>query len=217
MNTFKHIVFDIDGTLVNTFHPIVSALQKTANKLLGKRIPARELGKYFGIPGDETLRILGVPEEEVAGGMLIWHDYYYKVENLSTPFRGIREMLTELKKKPYILGIITSKTGPEYRDQFMRLGLGDFFDVQVFADDTEHGKPSPEPMLKYIERSGAKPEEILYIGDTAFDIECGQNAGVMSGVALWGCFDPNIKADYYFKKPNDVLESVRDASTHRKK
>lgn len=76
----------------------------------------------------------------------------------------------------------------------------------ICADDTERHKPHPEPLLKFLEVSGAKAESSIYIGDAIYDYECAREAGVDFGLALWGCRQPDtIPAKYQFEHPRDVL------------
>ena len=128
---------------------------------------------------------------------------------MASVFDGTVEMLERLKADGYKLGIITSKTKAEYEGQFLQLGIGDYFDTCVFADETSRGKPSPEPMYKYIEKTGAKKEEIIYTGDTNYDMDCARACGVSCALALWGCINPDeTDADYKLSHPLDILKIV---------
>ena len=81
-----------------------------------------------------------------------------------------------------------------------------YFSTVIFVEDSELPKPSPEPMLEYLKRTGANKRDVLYIGDSIYDFQCASNAGVEFGLALWGCNSvKHIQANYFFKTPKDIL------------
>lgn len=125
-------------------------------------------------------------------------------------FDGIKPLIEELKSQHYQLGIITSKSRMEYQNDFHPLGLDAYFDTVVCAEDSMRPKPSPDPMLKYLELTGLKQEEVLYIGGTLDDMQCAKQAGISFGLALWGCTSVrHIYATYYFNTPRDVSYTLR--------
>ena len=91
------------------------------------------------------------------------------------------------------------------RQDFEPLGLADYFSTIVCADDTDEHKPQAAPLVAYLAKAHVSPENALYIGDSIYDIQCANNAGVDSGLVLWSNNVSNpIRADYYFKTPNDI-------------
>ena len=93
----------------------------------------------------------------------------------------------------------------EYHSDFEPLGLADFFSTIVCADDTDEHKPKAAPLVAYLAKAHINPENALYIGDSIYDIQCADNAGVDSGLVLWSNNVSNpIRADYYFKTPHDI-------------
>ena len=69
-------------------------------------------------------------------------------------------------------------------------------------------KPSPAPMLRYMELTGATPAETLFVGDTVFDAECAHGAGVDFALAVWGAQDKSVEAEYYPETPSRILDIV---------
>ncbi|GMK43945.1 hypothetical protein PghCCS26_10720 [Paenibacillus glycanilyticus] len=121
-------------------------------------------------------------------------------------FDGIGELLAELREYPILKGVVTSKTSQEYLDDFVPFGLVRDLPFALCADDTNRHMPHPEPLLKFLEISGARPDSTIYIGDTVYDYECARDAGVDFGLALWGCRQPDlIPAKYKFEHPKDIL------------
>ncbi|HIT66563.1 MAG TPA: HAD family hydrolase [Candidatus Merdisoma merdipullorum] len=207
MKTYRHLVFDIDGTIIDSANINMLSLQETIRELRGEVMPLEELYFSFGIPGIRTMEILGIPEPQKA--LKLWiQNYTAFAERLGMPlFPGMRETLEKLQSQGVSLGIITSKIREEYDDCFGKRQLLEFFPCVVTASDTPKGKPNPDPMLEYLKRTGASPEEVLYFGDTAYDMDCARLAGVDHALVLWGCMNPEgIEATYRLERVEDILQ-----------
>lgn len=204
---YKHIIFDIDGTMLDSEYADLTALQRVIRELHGKEYEIPELQFALGIPGQVALTQLGI--EDTAKANQLWNGYMNELAHTMRLFDGIRELLMSLKKKGTTLGIITSKNRTEYRNDFMPFGLDSYFDRVITVEDSIAPKPSPEPMLAYIAQTGTTPREILYIGDTRYDRECAVSAGVDFGLAMWGCRSVQpIDATYCFATPKDILHTL---------
>ncbi|MEI3525434.1 MAG: HAD-IA family hydrolase [Eubacteriales bacterium] len=84
--------------------------------------------------------------------------------------------------------------------------MRNYFETVITSSDTEKGKPAPDPMLAYLEKTGAAKEEVLYFGDTCYDMECARSAGVDQALVLWGCLRPEgIESTYQVEKVEDIL------------
>lgn len=207
MSKYKHILFDIDGTLIDTEEAILQSLQDTVREMLHKDIGKPELKFALGIPGSVTLRKLGITDTERANER--WNEHLLKYKSRIRLFDGIPELLDSLKTNGCKLGIVTSKTRSEYTADFAApFALSGYFSTVICVEDTPRPKPSPDPLLAYLNASDANAADTLYIGDTLYDSQCAQNAGVDFGLAAWGnAVAQEIPADYLFKRPADVLFS----------
>ena len=111
-------------------------------------------------------------------------------------------LLEAFYRKNSPLAPILSDSAPTGRKIMRKL-----FPWVVTASDTPKGKPYPDPMLEYLRRTGAAPEEVLYFGDTAYDMDCARSAGVDHALVLWGCLSPEgIEATYRLEKAEEILE-----------
>lgn len=200
-NTF---IFDIDGTLINTEQAVLGSLQKLLKNNYNREMNMEDLTFVLGIPGAVSLRQLGIEDVDQANDG--WNDLMREYHHTIHVYEGIQELLTELRELSISTGIVTSKTNQEFLDDFVPFGLVRDLPYAVCADDTKLHKPHPEPLLKFLEISGAQAGGSIYIGDTIYDYECARDAGVDFGLALWGCKQPDvIPAKYKFEHPKDIL------------
>jgi HAD superfamily hydrolase (TIGR01549 family) len=205
MNT---IVFDIDGTLIDTEQAVLCGLQSMLKTDYGKEFSLKDLEFAFGLPGSDSLPMFGI--EDVQQANLRWNFFFQQFFHTAKVFDGIREMLVSLKEMNLQTGIVTSKTQNEFKHEFAPFGLADLFDYVVCSDQTEKHKPDPEPMLKFLEISGATPEQTIYIGDTVYDCRSAHRAGVKFGLAGWGSRHPErIAPDVTFRVPADIVGWVK--------
>jgi HAD superfamily hydrolase (TIGR01549 family) len=203
----KCVVFDVDGTLIDTGEAIIASLQKVLQEDLGQTYEEAELDFCFGIPGVVTLQRLGVRDTDKS--LAKWIKYLDDFSGSMKVFDGIAQCLKRIRELNLKAGIVTSKTKDEFESNFIPFGLAEYFDFVVCADDTDRHKPHPEPILKLLELSGHSPEDIVYIGDTKYDKECADGAGVSFGLALWGAkSSEGFESAYLLKKPEDILSMI---------
>ncbi len=205
---YKQIIFDINGTLIFTKDAVLLSFQDTLKTVTGIDHGTDELTFSLGIPGRDALKELGVTDIEAS--MELWERNMDTYRHTIHVFEGIKEVLDALLQSGCQLGVVTSETHEELDLDFGRLGLSPYFRTIVCASDTVLHKPSPEPLLKYMELTKTNCREILYIGDSIYDSMCARDAQVDFALALWGCLDREIDADYYLDSPMDLL-SIQNA------
>jgi len=202
---YRHMVFDIDGTLIDTEESAMRALYRVALDLTGRECSREELYATYGLCSADMMRALGI--EDIEAGQRLWHEYFPDYMDLITIFDGIPEVLAELKARGCHIGLISSKNRVEYNNDFAPLSISPCFDTAILADDSDTHKPEPGPMLAYLAKAGARPEEVLFIGDAVYDMACGRSAGVDQALALWGRKeDPSIQATYRLTHLSQLLE-----------
>jgi len=211
---YDTVVFDVDGTLLDTEKAILGSLQKLLKTDYGRDVETGELLFVLGIPGSSSLPRLGI--EEISHACERWNyfmkDFFHSIE----VFSGIREVMDSLQSRRILQGIVTSKTTGELNSDFVPFELMGYLNHIICADDTEKHKPHPDPLLKFLEISGADPKSAIYIGDTLYDYECARDAGVDFGLALWGCKNPEgIDAKYKLERPQDILKLLRKSGVDK--
>lgn len=205
---YTHLVFDIDGTLLDTENAVLLSLQEVTEKMLQRKIDIIDLRFALGIPGKDAIDQLGIDNFEEAN--TLWIEAFKKQTHTIKLFNGIVPMLDYLKSNFYTLGIITSKTKDEFKNDFCPFGISEYFDIIICAEDTIKHKPDAEPMKKYLELSKANTSKVLYIGDTIYDNKCAEGANVEFALALWGCKDSKkINPKFSLKYPSDIINILK--------
>ncbi|HEX2927006.1 MAG TPA: HAD-IA family hydrolase [Ruminiclostridium sp.] len=204
---FKYIIFDIDGTMIDTEKAVNYAYQSLIFKKHGRYFTSEELLKGYGVPTPISLERYGFTDIDAA--MKEYYQYLEEGFKECKAFDGIPEVLAQLKKSSVPMGVVTSRCQYEIDiDSCLKQFIKDF-DCIVSSDDTTLHKPNPDPLLLVMDKLNAVPSETIYIGDTVFDRACAKNAGVKFALALWGTNNAeNIDADFFIKKPADLLKII---------
>ncbi|MDR0425306.1 MAG: HAD-IA family hydrolase [Clostridiales Family XIII bacterium] len=184
------VLFDFDGTLMDTNQLIIDSWQHLFRTLEGRERPVGEILKTLGEPLAYTMHthFPGVSIEEAVKIYRSYHGGCF--EERVGIFPGIQGLLERLKKGGYKLGIVTSRLKNTTWIGLDKFGIGGYFGAVVTCEDTEKNKPDPAPVLLALERLGSKPEEAAMVGDTMSDIRCARAAGVMPILAGWSVSVP---------------------------
>lgn len=205
---YTHVIFDIDGTLTDTEMPALVSLADVIRAHKGEDVAPEDLKFALGIPGVEAFRRIGFEEEHFAEYMAEWERGLRAFNDQIDVFPGGRELIAALDAAGVKLGIATSKTRDQYDKDFARFDVAARFPVSITADDSQTHKPTAGPLLRYMELTGAKREEMLYVGDSIYDSQCAMNAGVDFALAVWGAPDKNTPAMYRPETPMDLLAMI---------
>lgn len=205
---YKHIVFDVDGTLVDTEDTTIGSLQDALLILTGKKPSREELHFALGITGEDVLRRLGL---DVETGMQVWLAQLTHYEGCNCLYPGIEQLLRTLQQQGCRLGVATSRTHLLYDAEIPGLGIAGYFGEVICAEDSQTHKPEAGPLEAYMQRTGAAPEEVLYIGDSVYDMLCAQNAGTGFLLAGWGAL-PELReqAPAWKAEPLQVLDFLQE-------
>ena len=125
---YKHIVFDIDGTLIDTEYAVLHSLQETIKGLSGREIPCSELRFALGITGTDALKKLEIKDTSYA--IELWDKNMRNYTNNIKVFDGIIELLKNLLSLDYKMGIVTSKTREEFTHDLSYCSTEEFFEAK---------------------------------------------------------------------------------------
>ena len=200
---YSTFIFDLDGTIIDSEWIGLKALQATL-KEQGIEKNLDELRFSLGIPGLTTLEILNIAN--IPTTLESWLEKEKPFMKNVPIFEGIIEVIMALPKA----GIVTSKTAEEMNHSFYLLNIDHHFHSVVCASDTEKRKPNPDPLELALKLLGCKADEAIYIGDSIYDMQCANAAGVDFGLALWGArttlgFE---NAKYIFENPKNILNLI---------
>lgn len=200
---YKQIAFDVDGTLIDTEYAVLHSLQDTVAYMTGKRPEINNLSFALGITGKDALHRLGISQTSVA--LSLWDRNMKKYMDTICLFDGIIDLIEHLMSQGYGLGIVTSKTKAEFAHDFNTFGIDGYFKIIICADDTVEHKPAPAPLIKYMELTNCKKNELLYIGDSTYDMECAMRAGTDFVLAGWGA-SKKLNAPISIATPHELLK-----------
>ena len=212
---YSHVVFDIDGTLIDSESAILKSLQKIVLEEKGVKKNLDELKFSLGIPGKYALEKLEIEDFERVEER--WNEYFNDYSDEVDLFVQVRQVVQVLKSNGIKLGIITSKTKKEYEDDFLRFGLHPYFDVVICADDTKKHKPDGEPMEKYLEITNAKasspPAAHPVVTIKPAPIPTLNPASIVdTSILVWGNIGPiDSNISYKIEKLNDAnIEYIKN-------
>jgi pyrophosphatase PpaX len=183
------VLFDFDGTLVDTTDLIYQSMRHATGEVLGREISRDVLMANVGQPLPRQMELLSAEHAEA----LLDSYRLHNEENhdaLIREFPGVEESLARLKAAGVRVGVVTSKRRFSVDMALKKFpGLGDVVDQWVTMEDTTEHKPRPEPLLKGLEMLGNVPrEQAAYVGDSPFDVTAAKAAGVESVAVSWGAF-----------------------------
>lgn len=211
MARFRTVLFDLDGTLIDTNHLIVTSFQHVFREHLGLEVPAEQIYTHFGEPLRRTLAQYAPDRvDELCDRYRTFNLAHH--DQLIRQFPGMLEATSRLKRAGLKLAVVTSKYTRTAKRGLDVCRLTPFFDVVVGMDQTEKHKPDPEPCLEALRRlgEGAGPH-VLMVGDSPFDIECGRNAGLRTAAVEWTVNRQPLEAsrpDYWVADPGDLVRLV---------
>ena len=173
------VLFDFDGTLINTNDLIFASYRYAFRKVLNREITMKEILELYGRPLYPSLEKYGEKQEEIYRAYKMF-EQRPENETLVKKFDGVYEGIQLLHKHGFLLGIVTSKRMHAVQKSLEFLELTNIFDVIVTPDEPVKPKPSPEPVLLACRRLGIAPDTAVMVGDSVFDLISGREAGCLT-------------------------------------
>lgn len=209
MKHYDTILFDFDGTVMNTNEVILRSWQHTFQTIENRQEDEAKIIETFGEPLEVTMRKF-FPDMPVDEAVEIYRSYHRdNFGDLITVFPGMKELLAEVKRLGYKTGLVTSRLLHTTKQGLEKYGLEEYFDVVVTADDTKKHKPDPEPINIALAKLHSAPESSIMLGDTMFDLLCAKNAGVASVLVSWS-LALQAGDDFGEAAPDHIIEKAED-------
>ncbi len=206
----EFILFDFDGTLMNTNKLIVESLSETVKNVLNKDMTEQDLLNVYGNYLDEQMKYFSKEKYEE---MVAFYKQYYRAhrDNIEL-FPGVNNLLKDLKRLGCRIGITSAKSRAGILHGLELFGLKQYIDHIVSSTEVKNNKPHPESVYRSMEYFQCEKENLILIGDSPYDIQCGINAGIKTALVSWTIF-PNERfkgmlLDYIIKEPADIIKIV---------
>ena len=215
-NNFQLIIFDIDGTLVDTLDDI----RDSANKVLknfGIKKASKEKIKYaVGSGVDNFFSNLAVRVRDIEKAKkLFTESYFINLTNKSKLYSGVLGVLRELKKKKIILYVVSNKPQIFSEKLLKMLKVKKYFKkiIGINSEEKKRLKPSAFYIKKILLKEKVLPSEALIVGDSKTDILAAKNSGIFSCAVLYGFRNfkelKKYNPDFFIKKPIDILNIIK--------
>jgi pyrophosphatase PpaX len=201
---YKAVVFDLDGTIVDSVELIIISFQHAIREVLGREVSREESIAWVGRPLREQM-VLFSPEraDELVA---VYREFNHREhDRMLKLYDGILNLLDGLLGAGVKLGLVTSKSRYTTQMAFDLTGIESYFDSSVCADESTGNKPSPEPILACLEQLGVSAVEAAYVGDSPSDIQAARAARVHAIAVTWGVFDTTtLEAE----KPDTLVHTI---------
>jgi len=208
---FPVVLFDLDGTLIDSGPIILASMQHAVRTVLDHEIAYEELAATVG--GQGLLAQMRELDPDRADELVdVYKQHNDPLHDTLEAFEELLAVLPRLKAEGRKLGIVTAKrhrTVALALDRFPE--LAEHFDVVIAHEDTDRHKPDPDPVLEAVERLGAEPSQAAYVGDSPFDIQAAKAAGAFAVAVAWGGIhsDERLLAeepDAFVRTPEELLD-----------
>lgn len=214
MVRYPTILFDFDGTLVDSIELILASYRHTLRVHRGETPPDSVWLEGLGMPLRVQFRTWTDDPAEIEAMIATYREWNYAHhDDMVEPYPLAVETVRELKTKGARLGIVSSKSRRGIDRGLTLCGFDGLFDGMMTSDDLEASKPDPAPVLAMLAQLGASAAEALMVGDSPHDIAAGRDAGTRTAACLWGPFSRDRlseeKPDYWLDSFEDLAEVVR--------
>jgi phosphoglycolate phosphatase len=191
MMKYKAIIFDLDGTLLNTLQDLTDSVNAALSRA-GLPLHSADEYKYFVGDGVEELATRVTPEAQRNGEFIadlvadIRREYSQRWANKTRPYEGIPELLDTLSARKVRMAILSNKPDDSTRATVSKLLDRWQFDIVVGAGPSAPKKPDPTAALSMAKQMEVHPREMIYVGDTDTDMKTAVAAGMYPVGVLWG-------------------------------
>ncbi len=215
---FRGIVFDLDGTLLDSLEDLAESMNAVLYKM---GFPTHDIEKYKYFVGDgmDNLVMRALPQQHIEDSIvaksivLMKEEYGNRFTNKTRPYDGIQELLDELAHRGIKTAVLSNKPDDMVKSIVKRLLPGRQFAAVMGQRDGIPKKPDPYAALEIANYLGIKPDNFLYVGDTDTDMKTANAAGMFPVGVLWGFREEGelmqSGARAIIKEPSDILKLLK--------
>jgi pyrophosphatase PpaX len=198
----KAVLFDFDGTLINTNELIFASYQHAFRTVLGREITKKEIQSLYGRPLYSSLSVYGEHQDDLYSVYREYNAIHH--DAMIQKFDGASEGVRALRRQGKQLAVVTSKRSVTLQKGLEFLEIADCFDVLITPDDTDKHKPDPMPVQLACDRLNVPPEQAVMVGDSIFDFQSARAAGAQLAAVTYSTTLDDILA----YRPEYVVNSV---------
>ena len=182
---YDTVLFDLDGTLIDSAEMILASLRHTTRAVLGRDVAEDELRAGIGMP--LVAHMAQLDPRRADDLVRVYSEHNETLHDTLAACDGVLDVLRTLSDEGRRLAVVTAKRRATVTLAFERIPeLASYFDVVVAAEDTTRHKPHPEPLLLALDRLDAASAGAAYVGDSPVDVQAAHAAGVASIAVAWG-------------------------------
>lgn len=186
-------LFDLDGTVLDTYAPILESMRYATKMVFGEALPDSKLVSMVGQPLVTQMQAFAAERgcgSEVADELTrVYREYNERdLDEKSFPFPGVPEAIASLKNVGFTVGVVTSKRAVLATKSLKAHGLFDAFACVNGAEDSTAHKPDPDPLLTAAKKLGVSPDRCVYVGDSPYDLQAAHAANMPCVGVAWGKF-----------------------------
>lgn len=215
MKKYDTVIFDMDGTLLNTLEDLSDSVNFIMEMYGFPRRTVQEIRSFVG-NGVARLIELSIPDgrsnpmyEKCLGDYRI--HYSKNMQNKTDAYEGIRELLRQLSEQNYKVAIVSNKFDKAVKE-LNKVYFGEYINVAIGESDNISKKPAPDTVFKALEELGSAPDKAVYVGDSEVDVKTARNSGTTSIGVTWGFRDREVLeqegADYVIDKPCELIKII---------
>lgn len=202
------VVFDLDGTIANSADTIYETTLHTFNELnIKAEMPREEFDKKIGMHFEDIFDDFGITVPDFEKFISIYKYAYFDFINSTYLYQGVRELISNLKKRNYKTALLTTKAQDQAEMNLNHFNLQNEFDYIMGRRPGIAHKPSPEPLLKICSDLNIDIQNTIIIGDTEMDILCGKNAGAYTCAVTYGYRTKNELEKFY---PDFLIDNIAE-------
>ena len=184
----RAVLFDLDGTLIDTVELIRDSFRYATRTVLGRELPDSVTMRNVGQPLAQQFRDMAPDHAEEL--LTVYRAYnMMRHDELAKAYPGTLETLEDVGRRGIPMGVVTSKGTQAATRGIERFGLAPYLSVVVTADDVTVHKPDPHPLRFAAARLGTELEYCMYVGDSPHDMESAIAGDAIAVAALWGAFE----------------------------
>lgn len=204
---YRMIVFDLDGTLFDTKYAVLTALKDVLKQEKNLDYSIKELEFAFGSNAKEVARHFQMDTKRCSD---LWATRVTQLSKHIVLFDGVLDMLLQIQQTKIGMSVATSKVHMEFEQLEEEHPIKGMFSPVVCFEDVKHPKPDKESLVLVSKISKIPLNEMLFLGDSVFDMECAKNAGVDFALAAWGAKEElKEHCDICLNHPSELLHLIK--------